>query len=85
MNREPAGKTQATMPLAMAAPGEPVQLVRIEGGQVLRNRLASMGLVTGSYLEVISGSLNGPMVVAVDRTRIMLGRGLAHQVRVSVI
>lgn len=85
MNWEPAEKTQATIPLALIAPGEPVQLVRVEGGQGLRSRLASMGLVAGSYLEVISGSLNGPMVVAVDSTRIMLGRGIAHQVRVSAV
>jgi len=85
VNPDALGNTQTTVPLALIAPGKPVQLVSIEGGQGLRNRLSSMGLIAGSCLEVISGSLNGPMVVAVDRSRIVLGRGMAHKVRVVPI
>ena len=71
-----------TGPLALVRPGCPVRLAAVDGGNELRTRLASMGLITGVELEVISGSLNGPLVIAIDQTRIMLGRGMAHRVRV---
>jgi len=85
MNPADPENAAATVPLTLVAPGRPVRLVRVEGGQTLRNRLSSIGLVAGSHLEVISGSLHGPLVVAVDRTRVMLGQGIAHKVRVIVV
>jgi len=72
----------ATMPLTMVGLGQPVRLAGVDAGQGLQRRLVSMGLVPGAVLEVLSSSVGGPVVVAVNQTRIMLGRGMAHKIRV---
>ncbi|HOZ45037.1 MAG TPA: FeoA family protein [Candidatus Hydrogenedentes bacterium] len=78
-----ASSTPPTVPLALVAPGRPVRLERLACGQGLQRRLAAMGLVAGVLIEVISGSPSGPIVVALNQSRIMLGRGVAHGLRVS--
>lgn len=50
------------------------------GGRAFAGRLASMGLVVGSRLEVLQNSPRGPMLIRVRDTRIALGRGEAAKV-----
>ena len=69
------------MPLTMAAPGQLVRLVHVQGGQSSRQRLAELGLTPGVEMSVVQDS-GGPLLVCVRETRIALGRGLAHKVQV---
>jgi len=71
------------MPLAMAISGREVTLVDVDAGRGLRQRLADMGLVPGTVMRVVSNGGNGPFVVAVKETRIMLGRGMARKILVK--
>jgi Fe2+ transport system protein FeoA len=71
------------MPLSMVAPGKKVRLVRINGGRNLRSRLAAMGLMPGTDVEVISGGHGGPCVVSVRDSRLILGRGMALKIEVE--
>ncbi len=71
------------MPLSMVDAGRTVKLVAVDSGRELQARLASMGLVPGTELEVISNSSRGPFIVAVKDSRVMLGRGMADKIRVS--
>jgi Fur family ferric uptake transcriptional regulator len=76
---------EATIPLAMAAPGERVKLVGFLGGRGMEMRLTSMGLNRGTELMVIKSSGPGPIIVASRETRIALGHGMAKHILVSVI
>ena len=55
----------------------------LHAGGRLQARLASMGLITGVELEVISNNYAGPFIVAINSTRIVLGRGMAHKILVE--
>ena len=64
--------------------GGKVRLVAIEAGRGLSNRLASMGLVYDVEITVVSNSHPGPFVINVKGARVMLGRGMANKIMVSV-
>ena len=71
------------MVLSAAGCGKSLRLLNVNAGQGLQSRLAAMGLVPGVELEVIANHSRGPLVLAVDESRIMLGRGMAERVVVG--
>ncbi len=75
----------ATLPLSMVAPGQTVELVHIEEGRRLRKRLADLGLNVGLSVRVVQNSFAGPLILAVrEDSRLAIGRGMAHRIRVSL-
>jgi len=71
------------MPLAMASPGESVQLVSVHGGQRLCRRLADLGLNIGMVVRVVQRSDHGPLILDVKGSRLVIGRGMAHHIHVQ--
>jgi ferrous iron transport protein A len=71
------------MPLSMVSEGKRAILKKITGGRQLRGRLAALGLLPGTELEVIQNSGHGPFVVAVKGSRIVIGRGMASRIEVE--
>lgn len=72
------------MPLTLASVGEEVRLVDIRGGQELRKRLADLGFNQGMTLRVVQMDVNGPVILAVKDSRMVLGRGMAQKVMVEL-
>lgn len=72
------------MPLTLASVGEEVCLVDIRGGQELRKRLADLGFNIGMTLRIVQKDVNGPMILAVKDSRMVLGRGMAQKVIVEL-
>jgi Fur family ferric uptake transcriptional regulator len=72
------------LPLAMAKEGERVLIKGIAGGVAARSTLASMGLREGDHVEIINNNGQGRLIVAVDCTRLALGRGFAQKIMVSL-
>jgi len=70
-------------PLSKVQAGETVKLASIRAGRGLNSRLASMGLVSGVEITIISNSRPGPFVINVKNSRVMLGRGMAHKIMVE--
>ena len=73
------------MPLTMARPGERLILKDFAGGVEARMRLLSMGLRLGDEIEVISNNSRGQIAIAADYKRYVLGKGLAHKIRVEPV
>ncbi len=71
------------MPLTNIKEGVKAKLQAINGGRQLRTRLAALGLLPGTEIEVIQNSGKGPFVVSVRGSRIVIGRGMASQVEVT--
>ena len=71
------------MPLTMVDEGKKAILRSIEGGRQLRGRLAALGLLPGTELEVFQNSGHGPFVVSVKGSRIVIGRGMAARISVD--
>ena len=82
--RLPAGP-QPRMPLAMARPGETVELVDVRGGLGLQRRLAEMGLGPGSRFTVDTSGRPGPFVIRVKGSRLILGHGMVARVFVRPV
>jgi ferrous iron transport protein A len=70
-------------PLSMIGNGEKVRLIRIDAGQGLNSRLASMGLVPNVEITVVNNGHPGPFVISVRDCKMMLGRGMARKIIVE--
>ena len=70
------------MPLTSVSPGQEVTLIDIQGGRGIRARLYSMGLIPGVRLTVL-GARGGPIMIAVNDTRLALGFGMAQKIMVE--
>lgn len=68
------------MPLTIVQAGRRVRLVAVKAGEGLQGRLAALGLIPGAEIEVLRNSARGPFLVAVQGSRIVLGRGMAQQI-----
>ncbi len=71
------------MPLTEMGEGSRAVLRSVEGGRELRGRLAALGLLPGTELEVIQNSGHGPFVVSVRGSRIVIGRTMASRIAVE--
>jgi Fe2+ transport system protein FeoA len=76
---------KGTVQLSMLPRGKPARVVRIDGGHLLRRRLADVGIIPGKIIEVAHGWGGGPRVVIVDGAKIVLGRGMLQKIVVEVI
>ncbi|MBU0485582.1 MAG: transcriptional repressor [Proteobacteria bacterium] len=70
-------------PLLKAVNGERVEIVEILGGPGMQNRMSSMGLTVGSCLEVISNNPAGPVIVAINDTRLALDTAMANKILIA--
>jgi len=66
-------------------PGCLVQIQGINGGENLRDKMLSMGLLPGQTIQIISKQSRGPVIIKVNGTRLVLGRGMAEKIYVSLI
>jgi ferrous iron transport protein A len=64
--------------------GQRLRVVAIHGGDRLRRRLLSLGLVVGGEVELVQRR-GGGVVVAQGGNRVALGQGVAQKVTVEVI
>ncbi len=71
------------MPLDQIHEGGIATVLSIGGGRQLRSRLAALGLLPGTPLEVIQNSGHGPFIVGVRGSRIVIGRGMASRIEVE--
>jgi len=69
-------------PLTTVNPGQEVTLIDIQGGRGLRSKLYSMGLIPGVKLTIV-GNRGGPIMIAVNDTRLALGFGMARKIIVE--
>jgi ferrous iron transport protein A len=72
-----------SMPLTKVSTGAKAILQTITGGRQLRGRLAALGLLPGTELQVVQNSGQGPFIVSVRGSRIVLGRGMAASMEVE--
>jgi len=62
--------------------GSVVRINKIAGGEKLRDKLLSMGLLPGKDIEVLSVRQNGPVIVKINDTRIVIGHGMASKIMI---
>ncbi len=73
----------SSLPLIMAANGEKVKIVKINGGRDMQARLAAMGITLDSCVDIINNNAIGQVLIAVDGVRLALNRGMAQKILVE--
>ncbi len=76
-------KRAATLPLHLAANGERVRIVSVGCAREEQKRLADMGLIPGSCIEIINNQTTGPFIVALKETRLAIHADIAERIMVS--
>lgn len=71
------------MPLSLGQEGERLIVQEFTGGSGAQLRLATLGLKKNDEVEIITNSGQGQLVVAVNATRLALGRGIAQKIMVK--
>jgi len=73
------------LPLAMVEAGQVVELVFVQGGRGLQQRLAEMRLGPGTVFRVETCGRPGPFVIGVGHSRLVLGHGMVQRVFVRPV
>jgi Fe2+ transport system protein FeoA len=73
-------------PLTEIKPGQPVVIVALQGGFECQHRLISLGLFVNQEVQVLrSVNGHGPVLLAVGKTRLALGQGVAKTIMVVYV
>ena len=65
--------------------GSAVVVKRINGGDHLKSKLLSMGIIPEQKISIVKKSGDrGPVVVRLNNTRIIIGHGMAEKITVSI-
>jgi ferrous iron transport protein A len=60
------------------------QVIDIQGGQRIRQRLGQMGIHPGDIITILRyGALRGPILIEIHGSQVALGRGIASKVIVE--
>lgn len=73
----------AGLPLALASPGEQVEVVAVAAKPEMRRRLCDLGVIAGKTLRVVQKTGASPMVIALGDTRFALDPSMARTVLVT--
>ena len=68
--------------LKAVRPGQCVFVIAIDAGAKAKTRLESLGIIPGIEVDVLSNG-QGPMIVCVGESRVMVERGIAEKVLVA--
>ena len=67
------------------SPGCYAEILGINGGESIRNKVLSMGLLPGKTVQVISKQKKGPVIIKINGTRLVIGRGMSEKIYVSQV
>ena len=71
------------MPLSFLSEGERGKVVKLNGGRSFQEKMLSMGINQGNYVEVLSGTPGRALLVLIGETRLALGFGLAQKIEIE--
>ena len=75
----------AAMPLALALPGQELELVSISGGRQFQHRMVEMGLAPGVHFSVVARGSPGPCILQLKASRLVVGRGMSDRLFVRPV
>ncbi len=75
----------AGMPLALAVPGQELELVSISGGRRFQHRMVEIGLAPGVRFSVVTRGSPGPCILQLKGTRLVVGRAMSDRLFVRPV
>ncbi len=77
-------KTETKVIQLLHAPkNTPMEIVSLDGGKHMHQKLTAMGLTHHAVVRVLRGGENGPMVVEIRGSRVGLGQGISSKIMVK--
>lgn len=71
--------------LSSVGRGKTVRINCIDCGFGLKKRLSSLGLYSGTEVEIIKNDSHGPIILKVLNSKIVIGRGQAMKILVEEV
>ncbi|HOF00632.1 MAG TPA: ferrous iron transport protein A [Spirochaetota bacterium] len=75
--------TGFSYPLFLAKEFDEVSIVEIKGGQQFREKCINQGIVPGQKMTVLKKTENGPCLMSLFDSRIMIGREMLSRIFVK--
>ncbi len=75
----------SAFPIRMAGEGERLKIASLVGGKNFQARIFGMGLNVGVEIDILRNVGNGPVLIALNGSRLFLGGGMAHKINVMPI
>ena len=75
----------SSFPIRMAGEGERLKIASLVGGKNFQDRIFGMGLNIGAEIDILRNVGNGPVLIALNGSRMFLGGGMAHKINVMPI
>ena len=72
-----------TFPLLYAEQYEKLCVTEIRGGQQFKDKCINQGIVPGQKIEILNNSGNGPCLIKLLNSRIIIGRGMLNRILVK--
>ncbi|RKX26267.1 MAG: hypothetical protein DRP45_03945 [Candidatus Zixiibacteriota bacterium] len=85
MRKRSVQSTSGETTLSKAQPGITFEMIGLDGGERMSERISSMGLNNHARFQVIANSGHGPVGIRVGWTTLGIGRGMAAKIRVRKI
>lgn len=73
-------KQDTIHPLSSAEKGSIYEIIEVDSGEALKARLRAMGIRPGAIVKAVRISSGGPVVLGLDDSRMVLGRGMVEKV-----
>ncbi len=70
------------IPLSRVREGKRVRVVQVLGGWGMINKLRELGIYEGKEITVVRNSV-GPLILEVDGSKVVVGRGMAERIMVE--
>ena len=74
-----------TFPIRLAGEGGRLKIASLVGGKNFQDRIFGMGLNVGAEIDILRNVGNGPVLVALNGSRLFLGGGMAYKINVMPI
>ncbi len=62
-----------------------VTLTKVNGGKGIKSKLYAMGIFPGIEMKVIKNDFIGPVIIAINDNRYVLGSGMSSKIEVEKI
>ena len=72
-------------PIRLAGEGERLKIASLVGGKNFQDRIFGMGLNVGAEINILRNVGGGPVLIALNGSRLFLGGGMAHKINVMPI
>jgi ferrous iron transport protein A len=69
--------------LSTHSKGETLTVVSLDGGDSFKEKLICQGIIPGAEIEIVNKRKNGPLVIKVNKTKVIIGSGMADKIYVT--